>query len=315
MVIWLALNQDEDFHNALSPAKSSLTLPLCPLCSTSVDGAIPWIVTTSSWYSERPDHNVCKTMTILRCLRRWTALFCVAENQETAAICSSTPVRQLAMSALGFFQVECLRDLLFNLIFSRSFFPVASLLCSFQCGPVLNSWNPLLAIGSATYPLGKWRDAVLAGKPWNTTDDERTSTCRIHPSQPKCLWDLREPKRKEEAWTVEIVEIVETGYLWEGRIACLMRICRVCFIFFVGGRWDRSISLGKHLVLGKSLECGMFVREYFWPNPLCRNQSNTRLGLLPKGLVLLKALRKVLCGTLRAAYTLWFLRICAFGMF
>ena len=48
--------------------------PLCPLCSTtSVDGAIPWIVTTSSWYAERPD-NVCKTMTILRCLRRWTAL-------------------------------------------------------------------------------------------------------------------------------------------------------------------------------------------------------------------------------------------------
>ena len=76
MVIWLALNQEEEFHNALSwPAKSSLTLkPLCPLCSTtSVDGAIPWIVTTSSWYAERPD-NVCKTMTILRCLRHWTAL-------------------------------------------------------------------------------------------------------------------------------------------------------------------------------------------------------------------------------------------------
>ena len=76
MVIWLALNQEEEFHNALSrPAKSSLTLKhLCPLCSTtSVDGAIPWIVTTSSWYAEGPD-NVCKTMTILRCLRRWTAL-------------------------------------------------------------------------------------------------------------------------------------------------------------------------------------------------------------------------------------------------
>ena len=88
MVIWLALNQDEDFHNALSPAKSSLTLPLCPLCSTtSVDGAIPWIVTTGSWYAERPD-NVCKTMAILLCLRRWTALQktkkqrqCVLEHQ------------------------------------------------------------------------------------------------------------------------------------------------------------------------------------------------------------------------------------------
>ena len=206
------------------------------------------------------------------------------------------------------------------MIFSRSFFPVSSFLCSFQCGPVLK-WNPPLSleippIGSATYPLGKWRDAVLAGKPWNTTDDERTSTCRIHypPSQPKCLsmgppGTQKKSKRGVNRWDRwDRLPFRRAYSMFDTYLQGL-------FYFLGGGRWDRSISLGKHFVLGKSLECGMFVREYFWPNPLCRNPSNTRLGLLPKGLVLLKALRKVLRGSLHAAYTLWFARICAFGMF
>ena len=127
--------------------------------------------------------------------------------------------------------------------------------------------------------------------------------------------DLREPKRKaKEAWTVEIVE---TGYLSEGHIACLMPICKVCFIFW-GVAVETEASVWENTLSWENpwnVECGMFVREYFWPNPLCRNQSNTSLGPLPKGLVLLKALRKVLRGSLRAAYTLWFPRTCAFGMF
>ena len=102
-------------------------------------------------------------------------------------------------------------------------------------------------IGSATYPLGKWRDAVLAGKPWNTTDDERTSTCRIHypPSQPKCLSmgppGTQKKRRGVNRWDRwDRLPFRRAYSMFDTYLQGL-------FYFLGGGRWDRSISLGNTL--------------------------------------------------------------------
>ena len=87
----------------------------------------------------------------------------------------------------------------------------------------------------------------MAGRSgWQTLNRAEFIT---HLNRSVCLWDFREPERKEkEAWTVEIAEIVETGYLWEGHIACVIRICRVCFIFWgvavetEASVWENTLS-------------------------------------------------------------------------
>ena len=161
---------------------------------------------------------------------------------------------------------------------------VTMLLTSFYPPSVSGSdslikWNPPLSleippIGSATYPLGKWRDAVLAGKPWNTTDDERTSTCRIHypPSQPKCLsmgppGTQKKSKRGVNRWDRwDRLPFRRAYSMFDAYLQGL-------FYFLGGGRWDRSISLGKHFVLGKSLECGMWnvcQRVFLTKSPLSK---------------------------------------------
>ena len=103
-----------------------------------------------------------------------------------------------------------------------------------------------------------------------TKEHQRAEFITPHLNPSVCLWDLREPKRKEEAWTVEIVEIVETGYLSEGHIACLIPICKVCFIFW-GVAVETEASVWETLCPGKIL--GMWnvcQRVFLTKSPLSK---------------------------------------------